>query len=217
MYRMGDHFKVRRNKNDTFQYYGLNNNWPEMRTGLPGNHQVDNMSLALAACEILMKKKTRITLQTICKGIEKHRWPGRLEVVSQKPYIILDGAHNLAAARNLAKFLSDNFSNKNLTLVLGMLDDKPFETILNILLPVCKKVILTRPKIDRALPPETLYPIAKTIKKNVTMCPDVGAAIKTAVKKASKQDVICIAGSLYVVGEAKEFLETGKITYSNLF
>ncbi len=206
-YRLGDEFRVRRQPQGMFTYFGINNTWREMRTGLLGNYQVDNAALVLATCELLIDKNVNISIESIKKGISQNKWPGRLEVVSTSPYVIIDGAHNLNAARNLAKFLSDNLNGRKLTLVTGMLDDKPYEAILKSILPVCSKVILTQPKIDRSLKPEKLYPIAKRIVSDVTIIPDVCAAAKHAVTNASPNDAVCIAGSLYVVGEVKEKLD----------
>ncbi|MDL1984081.1 MAG: bifunctional folylpolyglutamate synthase/dihydrofolate synthase, partial [Deltaproteobacteria bacterium] len=94
-YRLGDEFKVRRNKTKTFTYFGIENTWRNLRTGLRGNHQIDNAGLVLAACELLNKNKAEISLKSIQRGLEKNRWPGRLDIVSEKPLIILDGAHNI--------------------------------------------------------------------------------------------------------------------------
>ena len=79
--------------------------------------------------------------------------------------------------------------------------------MLKSLVPLCSKIILTRPKIDRALPPEKLYPIAREMISDVHIIPDVDKAVIHAVEAASPKDAICIAGSLYVVGEAKELFE----------
>jgi dihydrofolate synthase/folylpolyglutamate synthase len=130
-----------------------------------------------------------------------------LEFVSKTPLILLDGAHNFIAARYLARYLSENLSQHNITLIIGILDDKPYKAMLKDLLPVCKKAIFVRPKIDRALAPEKLYAIAEEMLSDIRIIPDVGKAIKHAVENASPDDAICIAGSLYVVGEAKEFFE----------
>jgi len=130
-------------------------------------------------------------------------WPGRLEVVSSSPYIILDGAHNLDAARALSRFLSKEFHGRKITVITGMLEDKPYPAMLKSILSVCSRAIFTKPIIDRALEPETLYEASKGIVKNIKIIPDVKEAIDYAVRTASKNEVICITGSLYVVGEAK--------------
>jgi len=206
-YRLGNEFRIRRNKGKTFNYFGINTVLRNMRTGLPGSHQINNAALALAVCEILNQNKTNLSSQNIKQGLAQNRWPGRLEKISSSPHVILDGAHNLAGARMLAKFLSENMCDKNITLIIGILNDKPYAGMLTALLPVCSKAILTRPKIDRALSPEKLFRKAKKHIKNIEIIPDVGKAIKHAIKTASANDVICIAGSLYLVGEAKEALD----------
>jgi len=141
----------------------------------------------------------------------KNVWPGRLEKVSDVPFVLLDGAHNLAAVKNLSRFLSEQFPGRRITLVAGILDDKSYAAMLNILLPHCARVILTCPKIERGLSPETLYPVAKTAVSDVRIIEDVAQAVKHAVETAGREDVVCIAGSLYVVGEAKEAFEKGAV------
>ena len=204
-YRFKDEFRVRRNnEKGTFTYFGLDNTWRQIRSGLLGNHQVDNAALVLAGCEILKRNKLTIPFKCIKDGLAKNKWQGRLEVVSTSPYILLDGAHNISAVRNLAKFLSKNSGNRKITLVAGILEDKPYAAMLECLLPHCSRLILTRPRIGRGLAPEKLYPIAKKIISDVQVIPEVGKAVSYAIKTASPNDAVCIAGSLYVVGEAKE-------------
>jgi dihydrofolate synthase/folylpolyglutamate synthase len=207
LYRFGRNFKVRRSACGDFSYYGIGATWQHMKTGLTGRHQVDNAALVLAACEVIRQRAPKLSLEHIQSGLIQNRWPGRLEVVSEKPTIILDGAHNFIAARNLGRFLSTNFRNRNITMVIGILDDKPYNAMLNGLLPTAKRVILTKAKINRAMEPEQLEPIAKNICSSVTIIPDVKEALKHALKTAATNDIICVAGSLYVVGEARQALE----------
>jgi dihydrofolate synthase/folylpolyglutamate synthase len=215
LYHLGDQFRVRRSKDGTFIYHGIDNVWRKMQTGLLGNYQIDNASLVLAACELLNRNTLSIPLESIRNGLRNNHWPGRLEIVSESPLILLDGAHNFIAARNLGKFLSKNLAKQKITLVVGMLDDKPYAGILRSLLPYCSKVILTRPKIERALPPETLFSVAREIVSDITIIPDVDGAIRYAIDTTSPRDAICIAGSLYVVGEAKTYFgEKGPIFIS---
>jgi len=201
-YLIGESFKTRKNKDGTFTYHGMEKVWPDMRTGMSGVHQIENAALVLAASEIL-GEKIGLPVEQIRSGLLKNRWPGRLEVVSSSPYIILDGAHNLDAARTLSKFLSKEFYGRKITIIAGMLDDKPYPAMLKSILSVCSRAIFTKPVIDRALEPEALYEASKGIVKNTKIIPDIKDAIDYAVKTASKDEVICITGSLYVVGEAK--------------
>jgi dihydrofolate synthase/folylpolyglutamate synthase len=212
LFRLGTDFKVRRNQGQTFSYFGIRNVWHNLQTALPGSYQVDNAALVLAACELIGKDNAALTLNNIQEGLSKNLWPGRLEIVSDNPFIILDGAHNLAAARNLAKFMSTNLAGRVITLVVGILDDKPYKAMLKSLLTPVNRVILTRAKIDRALDPRKLYEAAKNLKPDVAIIPDVARAIKNAVETTPRHGAICIAGSLYVVGEAKEAFEKGLIS-----
>jgi dihydrofolate synthase/folylpolyglutamate synthase len=207
LYRFGKDFKVRRNASGTFSYYGIESTWHDLKTGLQGGHQVDNAALVLAACETIRKRIPELSLEDIRSGLMHNRWPGRLEVASENPTLILDGAHNFIAARNLGRFMSRNYTGRKITMVIGILDDKPYKAMLNCLLPPASRVILTRATIDRAMDPQKLEPIARNILPAVTIIPDVKQALKHAIKTAAPEDVICVAGSLYVVGEAKEALE----------
>jgi dihydrofolate synthase/folylpolyglutamate synthase len=209
LFMLGKDFKVRRNQSGHFSYYGLENSWHHLQTALLGHYQVQNAALALAASELLIKDKAAISYESIKQGLANNRWPGRLEIVCDNPLVILDGAHNLIAARNLGRFLSENLIKRRITLVIGILDDKPYESMLKSLLPQCSRAIITRAKTGRALAPQRLYTTAQKIIPDVSIVPDVAGAAKIAIEDSGPDDVICIAGSLYVVGEAKEAIDKG--------
>jgi dihydrofolate synthase/folylpolyglutamate synthase len=209
-YRRGEKFRVKRNPNGTFTYFGIEIIRRNMAIGLIGSHQIDNAALALAACEVLNKKNTKLSITSIKKGLLNTQWPGRLEIVRRSPFVLLDGAHNLIAARTLKKYLSEHLATRNITMVVGILDDKPYESMLKSLLPGCKRVIVTRAKIDRALPPETLNKLAQGIVPDTKIISDVPGAVEYAIKTTPVEDVVCVAGSLYVVGEAKEWFDKNK-------
>lgn len=206
IYRYKKDFKARRKADHTFSYFGLDHVWRKITTSLTGSYQVENASLVLAACEILMRTGVHLSFENIRTGLAETRWPGRLEVVSENPKVILDGAHNLNAAKELGKYLKTELAGRRITLIIGILDDKPYTAILEALVPPCSRIILTRPQISRALPLDTLYPIAAAMKEDVLKIPDVPHAIAFASENALPDEVICVAGSLYVVGEAKAYL-----------
>jgi dihydrofolate synthase/folylpolyglutamate synthase len=209
LFMLGKDFRVRQNQSGNFAYHGIENNWQHLKTPLRGPYQVQNAALALAASELLIRDKAAITLESLKQGLANTRWPGRLEIVSSKPLVILDGAHNLIAARNLGRFLSENLNKSRITLVIGILDDKPYASMLKSLLPQCSRAIITRAKTGRALDPQCLYKTAQKIISDVSIVPDVAGAAKIAIENSGPDDVICIAGSLYVVGEAKAAIEKG--------
>lgn len=208
LFIFGKEFRVKRRRIGGFDYNGIDHVLHDVHTVLPGDHQIGNTALALAAVEILNRIKADITSQHIRDGLSNTRWPGRLEVVCQKPLIILDGAHNLIAARNLGRYLARNLGDRKLTMVIGILDDKPYASMLKSMLTTCSRVILTRAKINRALNPEKLYALAKPMVKDTTIIADVDKAVAYAVKNAAPNEAICVAGSLYVVGEAMAVLSS---------
>ncbi|MFZ5570999.1 MAG: bifunctional folylpolyglutamate synthase/dihydrofolate synthase [Thermodesulfobacteriota bacterium] len=218
VYRLGRDFRIRRNGRGGFSYYGLDRTLPQVTPALAGAHQFENTAVALAACEVLMKgTKTRPALaippEAVTAGLEKTRWPGRLEILSQNPLVILDGAHNLPAVKLLVQYLKPLVENRRLILVIGILNDKAFEPMLNSILPICGRVILTQPQIDRSLPPEELLRVARNHAADIEIRKEVGQAVKYAVESAGPEDVVCIAGSLYVVGETKAAVESGLVRF----
>lgn len=207
IFRFRKDFRVRRDAGGTFSYYGMQRIWRSMTTGLIGDHQAENAGLALAACEVIENRGVALSSEGIKNGLKKVNWPGRLEVVMSSPYLVLDGAHNLGAMKNLSRFIKNHLSDRKVMLVIGILDDKPYEKMLDIILPICDSAIITSPRIYRALPADVLAACAKKKIKKVEIIDRVGDALEYALKTVSAQDAVCVAGSLYVVGEAKAYLE----------
>jgi dihydrofolate synthase/folylpolyglutamate synthase len=207
LYRLGAEFRIRRSSDGRFAYHGMDHVWPDLATGLHGGYQAENAALSLAACELLMKKAPRMSLTSVREGLLSNRWPGRLELVCETPLVMFDGAHNLAAARQLARHLATHFQGRKITMVIGILDDKPYRAMLRLLLPRASRLIVTRAKINRALPPEKLTAVAEKLVPDIRTILDVGDALRFAMKTALPQSLTLVAGSLYVVGEAKAALE----------
>jgi dihydrofolate synthase/folylpolyglutamate synthase len=110
------------------------------------------------------------------------------------------------AARKLARYLKEQYPHKKITLVIGVLDDKAYEPILKDLMVPCHRVVITQPVIDRAVPAKKLADVARKFATEVAVVPDVGAAVGQALQQCADDEVVCVAGSLYVVGEAKAAL-----------
>ncbi len=212
LYQFKQDFSIRKTPNQpTLGYRGLHQNFTQLVQPLPGEHQKENLSLGLAACELIFDrfkdKDPRYTLDQdlVERGLAQAKWPGRLEIVQESPRVIVDGAHNLKAAQVLGKYLNQTVPNKDLTLVIGILDDKPHEEMLQYLLPCAKRVIITKAKIDRSLETQVLVDAVKKISNcDLQVIEDVKEAVSFAISSTSKTETICIAGSLYVAGEAKE-------------
>jgi dihydrofolate synthase/folylpolyglutamate synthase len=160
----------------------------------------------------------------IRKGLENVRWPGRLEIIKEYPPILIDGAHNPAAAVALSKALKKNFpgKNKRIILVLGIMGDKNARGIMEPLLPLASEIILTAPAYSRSASPEKLAGIAAslgffdvritpTVKDAVEMATEIGLNDKrqglgNLPHNPSPAPLILITGSFYTIGEAKEVL-----------
>ncbi len=205
LFRIGRDFRVvRRQSGARFSYYGIDRRWKDLRTGLAGAFQVENAALAMAACELLIDSGMTIGQEAVREGLAAARWPARLETVSESPLILIDGAHNLAAARRLAAYLAENLYDRKITLVTGILDDKPYRAILKTLVPMCDNVIVTRARIDRSIPPEILAKEVQMLGAPAVVAGSVKEALALAKNRLPSRDgAICVAGSLYVAGEAR--------------
>ncbi|HTB10872.1 MAG TPA: folylpolyglutamate synthase/dihydrofolate synthase family protein [Bryobacteraceae bacterium] len=161
-----------------------------LKCPLAGEHQIENAIAAALALE---------SLGVSPKGIENAVWPGRLEQISPNPDIILDGAHNPAGARALARYLERFYAGRKIWMIYGAMRDKAVEEIAGILFPLASELILTAPDNARALRPEALYEIAG----RGQIAPTISAALDRVRAGASEDDVVIITGSLFLVGEAR--------------
>jgi dihydrofolate synthase/folylpolyglutamate synthase len=165
---------------------------------LAGAHQIENAMTAANALRALGVSATGIE-----EGIRSTRWPGRLELVSRRPDIILDGAHNPAGARALAHHIRTFYSDREVWLVYGAMRDKAVSEISEILFPVADRVILTAPSMARAVQPEALLEITQAARMDIA--PNVKAAVEMA-RMAPAGAAVFITGSLYLVGETRALL-----------
>ncbi len=214
LYRLGKEIRIRKNKEGSFTYLGIGRRWPQVKIGMIGDHQVINAALALGALELLQKKGLYLTDEAVYEGLAATRWPGRLEVFSRKPFILLDGAHNPSAVRTLKKFLENSFSSRRLTMVVGVLEDKAWKPMLRDLAGVAHRIILTRPQYERAADPHKLASFLRPLKQDLVVIPKLSDAISFALEETSKADAVCITGSLYTVGDARAYLDSEGFHFS---
>ncbi|MEW6660734.1 MAG: folylpolyglutamate synthase/dihydrofolate synthase family protein [Thermodesulfobacteriota bacterium] len=207
IYVRGRDFRARGRLRGRFDYRGLFGEMPNLSLNLVGRHQYGNAALALAVIELLKKAGLGIEEAAIREGLLETRWPGRLERVPQDPRVLLDGAHNPAAARILAQTLKQSPGNGRLILVLGIMADKDMDSILARLLPLAQTVVFTRPQYFRAADPGDLAARARSYNLEIIKAPQVAGAIRRAQDLAGPQDRIVVSGSLYTVGEAKEYFQ----------
>lgn len=190
-----------------FDYQGISGALPTVRIPMLGRHQIDNASLALAAAECLRNAGIAMDEAALRRGLGQAFWEGRMERVSRRPDIYVDGAHNPASARALARSVASmRPAYRKLTLVIGILADKDYRGIVAELVSLADHVVITRPQYSRAMDISTLGSEIKAGHESVETTGSVEEAIRAAQKAASDDDLILITGSLYVVGEARAVL-----------
>lgn len=172
---------------------------------LIGRHQSVNAALALASVEQFLGKP--ISQETVTRAFQMINSAGRLEILSRRPLVVLDGAHNPSGARALARSIKADFSYRKLHLILSILKDKDIDGILSELVPLASTVILTKNKSDRAESVDKLAQKVARFTANAVIEPEFDRAVKKAFGLAGEKDLVLITGSLYTVGEAKEILQ----------
>jgi dihydrofolate synthase/folylpolyglutamate synthase len=197
----------------SFSYRGMLSRYTGLRTGMLGRHQLTNASLALAAVECLRASGIDVPEGAVRTGLAGAAWAGRLERTGSRPDIYLDGAHNPASAAVLAEALRElKRDYRSLVLVLGILRDKDHRGIIEQIVPLADRVVVTRPQYARAMDVATLADEVRLLQENVTTVPTVGEAIALARSGAEENDLIVITGSLYTVGDARAVLRSGPAT-----
>ncbi|MGL4789950.1 MAG: bifunctional folylpolyglutamate synthase/dihydrofolate synthase [Anaerotignaceae bacterium] len=181
-------------KND---YLNLEN----LKISLLGDYQINNAATALLACKALQDIGILIKETSIYNGLKNARWNGRMEIVSQNPTVILDGAHNVDGIRMLSESLKKYFANKKITLLVGILGDKEYEKMIDLLLPLANKIVLTEPNNSRKWDVDTLTNVISTFNIETYCEKDIEKAFLYAKKITNKEDILCCAGSLYLIGE----------------
>lgn len=184
------------------------NSQVNLHLALPGKFQVRNALTAAAAAAILAERGFPMTWPAVERGIGDVRWPGRLERVSERPEIFLDGAHNPAAARELRNFWDENFAGRRIILVYAAMRDKAVDEIAGLLFPRAARVILTQPNQSRAISVDVLSQIACHHAANCESAANSSEAIERALGLAKPEDAIFITGSLYLVGEARSIFRS---------
>src|SRR6202158_2765120 len=177
----------------------------EIAPSLPGRFQLQNALNAVAAARFLQNRGFQIPDDAIKRGIADTVWPGRLEKLQSAPDVYLDGAHNPAAARELAHFLEQNFSGRKIWLIFGALRDKAVDEVAGLLFPYAAEVIFTAPRTSRAVSATQLAEIAGHYAARFSVIPDAERAFEYALAEAAPEDAIFITGSLYLVAQLRHY------------
>ena len=181
--------------------------WRHFHINMLGLFQITNAVTALAAVDALAENGLRVTDSQVAEGMAAARWPGRLEVVGKDPLVVLDGAHNLDGCRQLAAALPVYFTGTG-CISSWPSRSKALKSMLQVLLPEADTVVFTTPQSSRSAPadPNHLLQLAEGLVEKAGTADSFSAAFEEVKSYAKPQDLICVCGSLYLVGEARKLL-----------
>jgi len=178
--------------------------YDRLKIGLLGRHQIYNASVAVKAAEVLSSKGFGLSEGIVRKGLERTRWPGRLEILSRKPIFIIDGAHNPDGAAVLRKFIDEYFPGKPVTYIMGVMKRKDYHSMMETVLPGCRRLFAVTPEAPGALSAEELAKYAVCYCNDIHISDTIEIAVRTSVETATPDEVICAFGSLYYIGAVRD-------------
>lgn len=209
-FRVGKEFRYVESEERSFHYEGLHRKLWGISLNLRGGHQIVNATLALGAMEVLDDSGYPVSNDAMIEGLKEVEWPGRLEMVCSSPRVLLDGAHNPEGASSLRESLEKEFQYDHLILLIGIMKDKDVQSILHSLSPLADRIILTQPHTSRAASPGSLKEALGRNGKKAEVIENLNEAIDRGLFLTGGEDLLCITGSLYTVGEARAHLLPGE-------
>jgi dihydrofolate synthase/folylpolyglutamate synthase len=171
---------------------------------LLGDHQINNAVTTFACIEELRSQGVDISSDAVSKGFKNINWPGRFEVINWNPLIIIDGAHNLDSFRKLADTIKKYLPEKQVIFIFGASEDKAAESMLGIIRPVVKTLIITRSEHPRAMELNKIESIAKYLDIPYMTEGNIKNAIGEALVRCDDMTAIVAAGSIFIAGAVKE-------------
>lgn len=181
-------------------------NYDKIELNLLGEYQIKNCAVVLLCCKILIEAGILLTEQNIREGIRKTHWNGRMEICGKNPLLLIDGAHNYDGIAMLVQSLEKYFPLCNITFVIGMLEDKEYEKMIGLLLPLAKKIVITEPNAVRKLDADKLEKLVCQKEVEIYKQKEILKALECAKQITDKSDVVCCAGSLYMIGKVRDIL-----------
>jgi len=174
------------------------------KPSLPGLHQGENAAIAIATAEVMQKLGYQIKNDRMLEALETVVWPGRLEIISRTPLVILDGGHNEDGARVISDYIKESVAQP-VILVFAIMKDKDVKKVGSRLFPLASRIILTRPSLARAAHPEDIARQLPEFSPRFFLEEDVASALRLALTLSEGKVPVIVVGSLYLVGEARRF------------
>ena len=175
---------------------------------MAGEHQVLNAVTALTAIEKLSQLGRKVEEEAIRSGLKKVDWRARLEVFRKQPLVLLDVAHNPAGMKALVEALDQFFPKKRVIFIFGVMQDKDHNSMLKEMAKKAKFLILTKPEYKRAADPESLREAVEKEGIPYKIVPQISQAYPFILQKAEADDIICMTGSHFTVGEFLSMSQT---------
>ena len=173
---------------------------------LLGTYQIGNCITVLEACAVLRERGLSFSDESIRNGLKQARWAGRMEICGKKPMILLDGAHNVDGILQLANSIQTYFDSKKVTLILGVLGDKEYKKMAELILPYSDTVILTEPQSERKL---DVFSLARSVTEytgQIYMEKEIDKAFDKALSITPEDGIILCCGSLYMIGAMRTYI-----------
>jgi len=201
-------YSILRSKEEgqVFNLEGPDYSYKGLEINLIGPHQVENASLAIAILRAIGKNRFEVKEEAVRTGLKDILWPGRLQIVQRNPYLILDGAQNVASIRRVLSSIKAIFKYNRLISVFGISSDKDIEGVSRELDRSSDAVILTRSRTERAEDP--FYLRKNFCRSILKLTGNVEEALRQGLEMAEEKDLILVTGSFYVVGEAMKSLNS---------
>ena len=178
--------------------------YPHLTVPLLGEYQLENACTAIAAIEILCEAGLSIDQESVRRGLATVRWPGRLEILGQRPLVIADGAHNPYSIKRLFEALGQHLTFRRLIVIFGANMTHTPEGLLALLLSAADALYVTQSHHPKAASIAELQSVASALGRQVSAASTLSEALRQALTQARQDDLILITGSLFVVAEAKE-------------
>jgi dihydrofolate synthase/folylpolyglutamate synthase len=183
-----------------FHFKGLSNEY-EITLPLLGEYQLENAALAIATAEVLVEKGVKISAGNIVTGLERVSCPGRLQVIRHQPWLVVDEAHNAYSMQQLGVALREHFACDKITLILGFGNDKEVDGMVAEAARIADNIIVTASQHPKAVRPEELSERFAEHGITARAAGSVAAGVKMALAEAGKSDLLCAAGSIFVIAE----------------
>jgi dihydrofolate synthase/folylpolyglutamate synthase len=206
VFRLNEDFRTEGEEPQQFSYRGLGMQYDGLTCALEGRHQLDNAACALALLGAAAPRGIAVTAEAVRAGLRAVNWPGRLEVIDRRPTILLDGAHNPAAATALADSLTRSdrsHPSRPVVLVLGMMRDKDHRGFVEPLRDLVDEVVLTQADLPRSATAQELRASLEGLLPHPHLVPSISEAMALARQLATPDGLVCVTGSLMLVGECK--------------